>query len=231
MSTTARRAGVLGGMGPEATLVFLERFYALTRGRREQERPCVLIDMNPAVPDRNEAWKARSDAPASPLAEMGRRLARAGADFCVLPCVTAHGYAADFEAAAGIPLLRLPEAVAAALAAGGTDPGRVALLATTTTLEMKLFHEAFTRAGIDLLCPAVPDQEGLMETIYAIKRGDDVRGAVVAIANRLVDRGAGTLLIGCTDLSLLGLDEVSGRPVVDAVDLLARRTLEESLRA
>ncbi len=231
MSTTARRAGVLGGMGPEATLVFLQRFYALTRSRREQDRPCVLIDMNPAVPDRNEAWRNQSNAPAAALAEMGRRLARAGADFCVLPCITAHGYTAGFEAAAGIPLLRLPEAVAEALAADGTGPGRVGLLATTTTVEMKLFHDAFARAGIDLLCPAVPDQERLMEAIYAIKRGDDVRGAVVAIANRLVDRGAGTLLIGCTDLSLLGLDEVSGRPAVDAVDLLARRTLEESLRA
>lgn len=231
MSAPSRRAGVLGGMGPEATLAFLERFYALTRGLREQERPCVLVDVNPAVPDRNEAWRTRDNAPAAALAEMGRRLARAGADFCVLPCITAHGYAADFEAAAGVPLLRLPETVAAALTAGGAGPGRVGLLATTTTLEMRLFHEAFARAGIDLLCPPAPRQEALMRAIYALKRGEDVRREVTSIAGGLAEAGAATLLVGCTDLSLLGLAEVSGRPVVDALDLLARRTLDESARA
>lgn len=224
---TAKRAGVLGGMGPEATLVFLARFYALTRGRREQDRPALLIDLNPAVPDRNEAWQSASDAPAAALAEMGCRLARAGADFCVMPCITAHGYAADFETAAGIPLMRLPEITAEAFAANGR-PGPVGLLATTTSIEMRLFHEAFARAGIEALCPPAPDQECLMQAIYALKRGEDVRDDVISIADRLVAGGAQTLLVGCTDLSLLELTEVAGQPVVDALDLLARRTLEET---
>lgn len=218
-------------MGPEATLAFLERFYALTRGRREQDRPSILIDMNPAVPDRNDAWQSGSNAPAAALAAMGRRLARAGADFCVMPCITAHGYAADFEAKAGIPLLRLPEAVATALAAGDSDSARVGLLATTTTIEMKLFHEAFARVGLDALCPGASEQDRLMQAIYAIKRGEDVQREVASIAGHLVDRGADILLVGCTDLSLLQLKAVSGRPAVDAIDLLARRTLEESTRS
>ncbi len=50
-----RRAGVIGGMGPEATLAFLEKFYSLTRGRLEQERPALLVNIDPHVPDRNEA--------------------------------------------------------------------------------------------------------------------------------------------------------------------------------
>lgn len=230
MSTITKLAGVLGGMGPEATLAFLERFYALTRGRREQDRPSVLIDMNPAVPDRNDAWRSGNNAPAAALAEMGRRLAEAGADFCVMPCITAHGYAMDFEAMAGIPLLRLPETAAIALAANSTTLGRVGLLATTTTIEMKLFHEAFARADLDALCPAAPEQDRLMQAIYALKRGEDVYQEVASVANCLVARGAEILLVGCTDLSLLELKAVSGRPVVDAIDLLAHRTLEESAR-
>lgn len=227
MIKAARRAGVLGGMGPEATLVFLARFYALTRGCREQARPAILVDLNPAVPDRNEAWQRESNAPAAVLAEMGRRLARAGADFCIMPCVTAHGYAADFEAAAGIPLLRLPEIAAEALAENDDGPGRIGLLATTTSIEMKLFQKAFARAGIDVLYPPAPDQARLMQAIYALKRGEDVRSDVMSVSDRLVACGAQTLLVGCTDLSLLEITEVCGQPVVDALELLARRTLEE----
>lgn len=227
MSASPRRAGVLGGMGPEATLTFLGRFYALTRAQREQDRPVLFLDMNPAVPDRNVAWRSGSTAPAAAIADMGRRLARAGAAFCVMPCITAHGYTANFEESAGIPLLRLPEVVADSLGSNA-EVGKVGLLATTTTVEMRLFHTAFASVGTDLLCPSQDDQVRLMKAIYDIKRGGDARHSVAAVAEQLVGSGAQTLLVGCTDLSLLGLTEVSGRPVVDAVDLLAQRTLVET---
>jgi len=214
-------------MGPEATLVFLEKFYALTRSHREQDRPGLLLDMEPAVPDRNAAWRGSGPSPGEALLAMGRRLARAGADFCVMPCVTAHGFAADFEREAGIRLLRLPDVVADALAAGRhTRPG---LLATTTTLDMGLFGEALAARGIrDAVVPGAADQDALMRTIYAIKRGADVRADVLDMAERLVARGADVVLVGCTDLSTLHLTEARGSPVVDALDLLARRTFEEA---
>lgn len=223
-----RRAGVLGGMGPEATLVFLEKFYALTRGLREQARPALLVDIDPGVPDRNEAWRGAGPSPADAIAQMGRDLKQAGADFCVMACITAHGYIDSFDEQAGIPLIRMPEVVADALAAGAGAKGPVGLLATTTTLEMKLFQKAFAARNTLLMVPEEKEQEALMGAIYGIKKGDeDARSQVLAVAKSLVARGAHTLLLGCTDLSVLGPLHLWGCTVVDALDLLAQRTLEE----
>lgn len=222
-----RRAGVLGGMGPEATLVFLEKFYALTRGRREQARPPLLVDIDPEVPDRNEAWRGVGTNPAAALALMGLGLKRAGADFCVMACITAHGFVESFEKDVGIPLVRMPDVVAEALGTGRDGNDSVGLLATTTTLEMKLFQKAFAARNSALIVPEKSEQEALMRAIYSIKKGEDARASVLAVANSLVTRGARTLLLGCTDLSVLDPLHPEGCTVVDSLDLLAGRTLAE----
>ena len=222
-----RRAGVLGGMGPEATLVFLEKFYSLTRGRREQARPALLVNIDPEVPDRNEAWRGLGTSPAESIVQMGRSLQRAGADFCVIACVTAHGFVDSFEKEVGIPLIRMPDVVAEALGSGPGARGPVGLLATTTTLEMELFQKAFAARNRQLIVPEKDRQEALMHAIYSIKQGADARPGVVAIAQSLVARGARTLLLGCTDLSVLSPLDLEGGTVVDALDLLAERTLTE----
>lgn len=222
-----RRAGVLGGMGPEATLVFLEKFYALTRGRVEQARPALLVDIDPQVPDRNKAWSGFGISPAPALAQMGRSLKRAGADFCVMACVTAHGFVESFEKDVGIPLIRMPDVVADALGTGATANGSVGLLATTTTLEMKLFQNAFAARNSSLIVPDRIGQEALMHAIYSIKKGEEARSSVLAVAKSLIARGARTILLGCTDLSVLGPLNLERCVVVDALDLLAERTLTE----
>ena len=222
-----RRAGVLGGMGPEATLVFLEKFYSLTRGRREQGRPALLVNIDPAVPDRNEAWRGIGSSPAAALAQMGLGLKQAGADFCVMACITAHGFVESFDEEVGIPLIRMPDVVAEALGAEAGAGGLVGLLATTTTLEMSLFQKAFTARNSSLIVPDAKEQEALMRAIYAIKKGENARSDVLDVAKSLVARGAQTVLLGCTDLSVLGPLHLWGCTVVDALDLLAARTLIE----
>lgn len=222
-----RRAGVLGGMGPEATLVFLDKFYALTRGRVEQLRPALLLNIDPQVPDRNEAWRGRGTSPAASLAHMGRTLKQAGADFCVMACITAHGFVESFEEQVGIPLIRMPDVVADALGTAASANGPVGLLATTTTLEMQLFQKAFIARNRPLIVPDENGQEALMHAIYSIKKGEDARASVLAIAQSLVARGARILLLGCTDLSVLDPIHLAGCTVVDALDLLAKRTLAE----
>lgn len=222
-----RRAGVLGGMGPEATLVFLEKFYSLTRGRREQGRPALLVNIDPTVPDRNEAWRGTGSSPAAALAQMGLSLKRAGADFCVMACITAHGFVESFDEEVGIPLIRMPDLVAEALGAEAGAGGLVGLLATTTTLEMSLFQKAFTARNSPLIVPDAKEQEALMRAIYAIKKGENARSDVLDVAKSLVARGAQTVLLGCTDLSVLGPLHLWGCTVVDALDLLAARTLVE----
>lgn len=214
-------------MGPEATLSFLQKFYSLTRGRIEQSRPALLVSIDPRVPDRNEAWRGRGADPAAALGQMGRSLKQAGADFCVIACVTAHGYVDSFEKDVGIPLIRMPDVIAETLGSGTDAGGAVGLLATTTTLEMKLFQKAFAACNSPLIVPQESEQKALMRAIYSIKEGENARSSVLNVAKSLLARGARTLLLGCTDLSVLGPLDLDGCTVVDALDLLAMRTLAE----
>ena len=144
-----------------------------------------------------------------------------------MPCVTAHGYVESFERDVGIPLIRMPDVVAEELRTAATADSPVGLLATTTTLEMKLFQAAFGARNSPLILPDKIGQEALMRAIYDIKQGNDVRSGVLAVAKSLIVRGARTLLLGCTDLSVLSPVSLEGCTVVDALDLLAERTLAE----
>lgn len=152
---------------------------------------------------------------------------RPGADFCVMPCVTAHGYVESFERDVGIPLIRMPDVIAEALQTAAPADEPVGLLATTTTLDMNLFQTAFGARHTTVILPDTLAQEALMRAIYAIKKGDDARSSVLAAAESLIARGARKLLLGCTDLSVLSLVGLEGCTVVDALDLLAQRTLAE----
>lgn len=222
-----RRAGVLGGMGPDATLAFLDKFYALTRGRHEQDRPSLLVNIDPSVPDRNEAWRGRGINPRAAIISMGRQLKLAGADFCIMACVTAHGYVDTFEKEAGLPLIRMPDVVAGELVAHKQAEGTIGLLATSTTYEMELFQKAFAAYGMSLMLPTDKEQNVLMQSIYAIKHGTPARAGVLEVAESLVARGARTLILGCTDLSAIGPLNVKHCQIVDALELLAKHTLAE----
>jgi aspartate/glutamate racemase len=92
---------------------------------------------------------------------------------------------------------------------------------------MKLFQTAFGVRNSPLILPDEIGQQALMRAIYAIKKGDDARSSVLAVAESLVARGARKLLLGCTDLSVLSPVGLEGCTVVDALDVLAERTLVE----
>src|SRR5262245_56844098 len=99
--------GVIGGMGPAATLAFFGKLLEATHAERDQDHLRVLIDNNPRVPDRNAAIAGRGPSPGPQLAESARGLELAGADFLVIACNTAHAFASEIEAAVAIPLMSM----------------------------------------------------------------------------------------------------------------------------
>ena len=106
----SKTIGVIGGMGPAATLDFFGKILEATHAERDQDHLRVLIDNNPRVPDRNAAIAGRGPSPGPQLAESARGLERAGADFLVIACNTAHAFQPDIEAAISIPLLSMIDA-------------------------------------------------------------------------------------------------------------------------
>ena len=89
--------GILGGMGPAATVDLVSKILAATDAARDQDHLHLIVDCNPKVPNRNEAVDGTGPSPAPALVAMARRLEAAGADFLVMACNTAHAWEAEIR--------------------------------------------------------------------------------------------------------------------------------------
>ena len=220
--------GVLGGMGPAATADFLSRLATETPADRDQDHLRVLVDSNPAVPCRNRAMTGEGPSPGPVLAEMARGLERAGAQMLVMPCNAAHAWAGAVRAATGLPFIDMIEATAeAALAA---KPGlRVAgVLAATACLDGRLYHHALEARGVRVVAPEGEARAAFMALLGRIKRGDtgaEVRAEMAALARTLVERGAETVIAGCTEVPLVLDAGVLDVALVNSTDALVTRTV------
>jgi aspartate racemase len=209
--------GVLGGMGPAATLDFLAKLQAATPAKREQDHIRVLVDINPKVPDRN---LAEAD-PGPVLAAMAAGLRDGGAQVLAIACNTAHAFAEAVKAS-GLPLVDMLET--AGLAAEAAGARRVGVLGTG--LALSLYRQRLSHQGLEVVTLDDHEQVEFMALLYRIKLGDlsgESRTAMAALAHRLVGKGAQALIAGCTEVPLvLSGDELS-IPFIDATDALARR--------
>ncbi len=217
--------GVLGGMGPAATVEFFRRLVAATPAEAEQEHLHVLIDDDPSVPDRTDAILRRGPSPVPRLQAMARRLETAGADLLVMPCNTAHAYIGEIRAAVSVPVLDMIDETAATI-----GRSTVGLLATDGTIGAGLYQEACEARGIRLVLPGSADQRAVMGAIAGIKRGRDPRSVeegIAAIVRRLEHGGAEAVIAGCTEISLVRGDGMAV-PWIDALDRLVEATLRNA---
>ena len=215
--------GVLGGMGPEATVDLMRRVIKATPAQDDNDHVHMIIDNNPKVPSRIAALiEGTGESPLPTLCTMARRLESAGANILAMPCNTAHNYLADIRQAVVIPFLDMIELTALQVKRMELNHRRVGLLASTAVKQLGLYDKALANADIQAVYPA--RQAELMALIKAVKRGDtgaDVRREFIRIADQLLSHDSDLIVIACTELSVLAdsLDETA--PVIDALEVLA----------
>lgn len=227
-----RTIGILGGMGPAATLDFYGRLVDLRGASRDEEHPPCLLNSATQIPDRTNHIVGVGPDPAPALVKGALVLEAGGAEFIAIPCNTAHAYLRTMREAVRIPILDMIAAAVAAVQREVPDARQVGILATTGTLTIGLYDGLLREAGCEPLHPEAPDQVQVMEAVHSIKGGSlgpDERLSQAALA--LVDRGAGAIIMGCTEIPL-GLDtQCCPAKVIDATQTLAEMTLSLALGA
>ena len=210
--------GVLGGMGPAATLDFLASLQAATPAVRDQDHLRVLVDINPQAPDRN----AGDSAPGPVMAAMAVGLRNSGAQVLAIACNTAHAWADEIEAASGLPLINM--ITVACEAARDTGAVRVGVLGTA--LAGSLYAGRLRAMGLEPVLPATGDTDAFMALLYRIKAGDsgpDVTAGMAAVAGALIEAGAQAVIAGCTEVPLVLSAGALSVPLIDAGRALAER--------
>jgi aspartate racemase len=224
--------GVIGGMGPEATVDFLRRIVAGVPARDDADHIHVLVDNNPKIPSRIAALLEGGGAdPAPVLIAMARGLERQGADFLAIPCNTAHHYLPVIAAAVSIPVLDMIALSIARLTALTPTPKVVGMLASPAVRKVGLYAARMKDVGIDALFPDEAGEEKMLAIIRAVKASAIThahRRDYADIAEALAQAGAEAFLIACTELSVLGAPDGVRAPVVDALDELVKATIRET---
>ncbi|WP_205191511.1 aspartate/glutamate racemase family protein [Burkholderia sp. LMG 13014] len=218
--------GVLGGMGPQATVDFLAKLVAATPVAHEQEHLRVRVDSNPKVPDRNKAIAGLGDSSGPVLAEMASGLQRAGADFLVMACNTAHAFEPTIRAAVTVPFVSMVAEACDACERAFPQARRVGVLAAQGCLDARLYQDELVRREREALVLAPPDQRRFMALLYRIKQGDlapDVHADMRALGETLIAAGAHVIIAACTEVPLVLQEGDLTRPVVDATSNLAQR--------
>ena len=212
----SRVLGVLGGMGPAATVAFLTRVQALTPAEGDADHIRVVMDLNPQVPDRNKTPRKAEAV----LGEMAERLKAMGAEVLAMPCNTAHGQAAGIRRA-GLPFIdMIAETTAAAKATGAEWVGVLA-----TPGGEALYRAALREQGLSLMTLDGADRDVFMDCVYGVKRGDTgerARAEMRRLAALLATGGAGAIIAGCTEVPLLLRQDDVDTPLVDSAEVLAR---------
>jgi aspartate racemase len=220
-------AGVLGGLGPDATVDFMAKVVAATQATRDQDHIRMIVDHNPTVPNRHEAIAGNSPSVGPQLAAMARGLESSGADFLVMVCNTAHAYTDDIRAAVEIPFVSIVDVTVDALK--NTGAKLVGVMAAEGCLNAELYQEALDKAGYETVLWSDSELEEFMELVYRIKAGErdeDIGSALSRLASSLVFGGAEVLIAGCTEIPLFLNAGNTPAPLLSSTDLLVERTIE-----
>ncbi len=234
------KLGVVGGVGPAATVDFMNKIIRNTKASRDQEHIKLMVEHNPQIPDRTGNLIGEGADPTVAIYSACKKLEAGDADLIAIPCNTAHAFVERIQPYLSIPIVNMLFETADYIGKHHLRCKTVGLLATSGTIASRVYHDAMARSAFDLIVPDEMHQEKVMNAIYGeggVKAGytDGVcREDLLSAIEHLVLRGAQAVILGCTELPLLLSQSddfaVAGKSVVvlDPTEILARKCVSFS---
>ena len=224
--------GVLGGMGPEATLQFFKLIVTHTPAATDQDHLRIIIDNNPKIPDRTASILGEGNSPLPALVQSAQALQRAGADFITIPCVTAHYFIEELKSQINLPCLSIIDETVREITNWPKEFTRIGLLASSGTIKTGIFQNAFSQIGLETVLPSVEDEDLIMRVIYALKNTMGVHDRsrlyeeVLGVVERMCSDTKQIIVLGCTELSLLFPEPIARpMPLLDPLNILAQAAI------
>ena len=219
--------GIMGGMGPMATVDLMKKIILATPASKDQEHIPMLVDNNSQIPDRTKAIMGQGASPAPEMVKTAKRLMMAGADFIIIACNTAHYFLPEILPQISIPVLSIIDVTTnSALEKGFKSVG---LLATTGTVSTGLYQKKLEASGIQCITPPTDKQHLIDDMIYqgvkANNENYDTR-AVKELLAEMQNAGAEAFILGCTEVPVaVSMYKLQGE-FIDATDELAKAVIK-----
>jgi len=219
-----RMIGILGGMGPEATLDLYSNIIRLTPAKKDQDHIQVLIHSNPKIPDRTEAIAQHGESPLPYLIESAKILEQGGAGIIAMPCNAAHHYLPEIRRHISIPFIDMIEETRCRIRVRCPDCSTVGLIATMGTVVSRVYPESLRKAGIAVQLPDREDQQKIQVAIDQIKAGVHNRSTqetLQSIGSHMSEAGAESIILGCTEIPLAFNSAEVNYPTLNPTSILA----------
>ncbi len=224
--------GILGGMGPYATVSFYQMLLELTPAAKDWDHLRVIIDVNPHIPSRSRHHLFGEASPVAGMIDSCRRLEAYPVDFIVVPCNSASHFLPQVRAAVKVPILNIMQITSDALP--GMFPGvrRVAVIGAVVTYDNRTYEPYLKQHGIEYIHHPARIQRQVEQLIELIKINAPKEQAVAkfqsivhAVHNEC---GVGAVILGCTEFGCLG-SVATEVPVLDSGRELARAALRMAM--
>ncbi len=223
------RLGIFGGMGPEATADLYKQVIKLTPATKDQDHIPTLMYSMPQIPDRMASIR-NDDLKLVPFLVDGlKRLENAGASYIAIPCNTVHYFFNQMQEAISIPIINMIKETVNEISIKYPDLKSIGLLATTATIETKLYENELVSKGYKVIVPDNNMMQNVMKAIFGIKAGIDNQlneDLLAAAGHQVIDKGAELIVLGCTEIPIAFNTERVNVPVVNATKVLAERAIQ-----
>ncbi|WP_041394394.1 aspartate/glutamate racemase family protein [Photobacterium profundum] len=221
----SRKLGILGGMGPLATVEFMQKIISRTPAHNDQQHIPMLVSNNPQIPDRTAYLISNGEDPYPALKEGMEQLQQAGAECIVMPCNTAHYWYTRLTNSCNVHTISIIDSV--------VDEAKhrryrtVGLLATTATMMAGMYQTKLAQQQINAIETTDSEQQAIMNGIYAVKAGNVEHGKQLMqpVFEAMLNRGAEAVIFGCTEIPVALAEQTISQPqhCLDSLDILAEQ--------
>lgn len=221
--------GVLGGVGPLATIYFADLVVKMTDAKTDQEHIAMVILNHSSIPDRTEYIMDKSKPnPLPVMVNDAKMLEEDSCDYIVIPCNTAHYFYDEIQKSVSIPIINILEETVKYCEKTIPDIKRIGVLATDGTIKSMAYQNIIEKHGLECIVPSQEDQQSVMNIIYnQVKAGKEVDiFEFHRIIGDLKKLGCDAVILGCTELSIIKKDfEINREDIVDSMECLARSSI------
>lgn len=224
-----KRCGIIGGVGPSATVQLLQYIIRDTPTTRDQDHLRLIVDNHPQIPDRTDALLYGGESPVPRMLESIEILKQAGADYIACPCNTAYVFLRQLAVKQGFVLIDMIEETIIALRENGIS--KAGLLSTSGTAASGIFQETGNRYGIEIVSPPEAGINDIMEAVYGPKgikanaryeRSRRNRKLIINVMRDFEDRGFEAVIMGCTEIPLAIEARDTNLVLINPTEILAR---------
>ncbi len=223
---TPKVLGILGGLGPMASVYFYELITKHTYAQKDQDHIDIIINSRATTPDRSSFIMGESsENPFNIMEEDAKRLVVYGAQAIAIPCNTAHYFYEKLNSSIEIPILNMVEQTVIAAKKRG---GKVGIFATEGTVQSRTYQRVCEEHGIECEVPDEQHRQFITQVIFnCIKQGRPADMRLFEDATQYMQsKGCSCVILGCTELSIVKRDENLSDYFIDSMEVLAKNTIE-----